>query len=318
MLRRMKEMKRLGLLLMGLCWVWTAWGQETYPFVQRDTTTLMLDLYRPAEPANGYTVVHIYGGGFINGSRTKQWDADYCRRLAEMGYTAVAMDYRLGLRSTYTDGKSKLQALKDAFYMAAADCSAAVRYLVEHGKELGIAADKIILEGSSAGAITALMTDFGRCNGLAFAAELPEGWKPAGVVAYSGAIYSETGSLKWAQAPAPTLLFHGEVDKIVPYKQIVLGRKGLYGSSAITKKMEKYEYPYCVYRLKNLGHEVSVAGPMTTGELEFFVQQYVKDGRRLYEDVTMRDASVGPSKWTDMRLRDLYKKPKSTDNRSDK
>ena len=128
------------------------------------------------------------------------------------------------------------------------------------------------------------MTDFARCNSLACAAELPENWQPAGVVAYSGAIYSKTGPLKREKQPAPTLLFHGQVDKIVPYKQITLYPRGLYGANAIVKKLDKYEYPFQVYRFPGLGHEVSVCGPLTVEELNLFVQQYIRAGRRTEVD----------------------------------
>lgn len=280
---------------------------ETFSYVERDSTTLLLDFYTPDTTANGYTIMHVFGGGFARGARNNTWDADYCRSLTKRGYAVVSMDYRLGLKGAKNVGITNLKPLEEAFYMAAADCSAAVRFLVEHASELGIDPDNIILEGSSAGAITVLMTDYGRCNALDYTAELPEGWKPAAVISYSGAIYSTHGSLKWATPPAPTLLFHGMRDKIVTYKQITLCNRGLYGTHAIVKRMAKFDLPYSVYRIPGIGHEVSVAGPMTLNELDLFVQECLIDGRTLYKDVTLRDAAVHPTKWTDMSVEDLYK-----------
>jgi len=296
----------LGLLL--VC-VFGVQARETYCFAQRDTA-LHMDLYRPAAEPNGYTLLHVFGGGFISGARTNPWDTAYCHKMASEGYTVAAIDYRLGLRGVKKVGVGNITALENAFYMAVEDCSSAIRYLVEHAGELSIDADKIILEGSSAGAITALMTDFARCNSLACAGELPEDWQPAGVVAYSGAIYSKDGALKWVKEPAPTLLFHGMVDKIVPYKQITFGHRGLFGANAIAKRMEKFDYPYCIYRLLGLGHEVSVGGPVTTDELNLFVQQYLHDKRKLYKDITYRDAAVKPGKFTYLTLKDIYKSNK--------
>lgn len=299
-------MNRISTVILLLATLFPAiYAQQTYSFVRRDSV-LQLDVYQPTAKPNGYTIVHVFGGGFIGGSRTNKWDADYCRLLADNGYTAVAIDYRLGLKGAKNVGIGNIAALENAFYMAAEDCSAAVKFLVENADRLGIAADKIILEGSSAGAITVLMTDFGRCNGLPCTAELPEGWKPAGVVAYSGAIYSKNGKLKWQQAPAPTLLFHGTVDKLVTYKQIEFGKLGLYGANSIVKRLEKYNYPYVVYRCKDLGHEVSVGGPTTINELNLFVRQLVIDKRALHSDITLRDDSIRPSKFTNMSVRDLY------------
>ena len=301
-------MKKLILTLVIIAaGIFAAQAQSSYVFAQRDSA-LSLDVYPPTAAANGYTVVHVFGGGFIKGSRSNKWDADYCRLLAANGYTAVAIDYRLGLRGVENVGISAVPALEKAFYMAAEDCASAVGYLVGHAAELGIQADKIILEGVSAGAITVLMTDFGRCNKLDFAACLPEGWKPAGVVAYSGAIYSNKGALKWAEEPAPTLLFHGTEDKIVTYKKIAVGKRGLYGADAVVKRLDKFDYPYCVYRFTSLGHEVSMGGPLTIDELNLFVKQHIISGRRLYEDITKRDAAIRPSKFTKLTLKDLYKK----------
>ena len=291
-----------------LCPLFAA-AQETYPFVQRDSA-LHLDIHRPAGTPNGYTVLHVFGGGFVSGSRNTQWDAAYCRQMADLGYTVVSIDYRLGLRGVRKVGITNVAPLENAFYMAAEDCSAAVRYLVEHAGELGIDADKIILEGVSAGAITVLMTDFGRCNHLAYTAELPEGWKPAGVVAYSGAIYSVYGALKWADKPAPTLLFHGMEDKIVPYHQIAVGKRGLYGANSIVKRLDKFSYPYCVYRFLGLGHEVCMGGPKTPEEFNLFVSEYIAAARELFKDITFRDASIRSSKFTYLTLRDIYKKQK--------
>lgn len=282
-----------------------SYAQETYLYAQRDTA-LHLDIYRPTSEPNPYTVVHVFGGGFVRGSRNRQWDADYCRFLAAHGYTAVAIDYRLGLRGAKGAGLGNIPVLERAFYMAAEDCAAAIRYLVDHAAELHIDPSRIILEGGSAGAITVLMTDYARCNSLPCAADLPQDWKPAGVVAYSGAIYSTSGALKWAKEPAPTLLFHGAQDKIVPYRQITLLPRGLYGTSAIVKRMDKFDYPYCVYRYQELGHEVSVGAMHTIDEFNLFVDQYITAGRRLYHDATMRDAAIPPSSYTHLTLRDLY------------
>lgn len=284
-----------------------ATAADTYPFVERDTT-LHLDLYAPTAPANGYTIIHVFGGGFINGARNKPWDVAYCDSLTRRGYTVVAIDYRLGLKGVHNVGITNLKPLENAFYMAAEDCSAAVRFLVTHAAELNIDPEKIILEGSSAGAITVLMTDFGRCNALDYTAELPEGWKPAAVIAYSGAIYSTHGTLKWATPPAPTLLFHGMLDKIVTYKQITFCNRGLWGANPIAKRLEKFDYPYAIYRIPGIGHEVSVAGPVTLDELDLFVKQRLIHGRTLYQDVTLRDAAVKPTKWTNLSVEDLYKK----------
>lgn len=282
---------------------------RSFEYVQRDSV-LSLDVYNASQP-NGYTVMHIYGGGFVNGSRLTKWDVDYCKQLVACGYNVVAIDYRLGLKNVKY---GKLETLENAFYMAAEDCSAAVAYIVKHARELNIDPAKIILEGSSAGAITALMTDYGRCNDLPFTRDLPKDWKPVGIVAYSGAIYSENGLVKWKNdSPAPTLMFHGTVDGIVAYNQIKIFNKGMFGAKALVKRFEKFNYPYAVYRYTDLGHEVSIGGPMTIDEFNFFVEQYITEGKKLHQDITIRNDAYRPSKVSKMKLSDFNKVQSSDD-----
>ena len=282
---------------------------RSFKYVERDSA-LYLDVYNSSKP-NGYTVMHIYGGGFVNGSRLTPWDVTYCRNLVKQGFNVVAIDYRLGLRNVKY---GKLSVLENAFYMAAEDCSAAIAYIVNNAKELKIDPSKIILEGSSAGAITALMTDYGRCNRMPYTRELPQDWKPVGVIAYSGAIYSTDGKVKWQyDQPAPTLLFHGTVDRIVPYKQIVFGKKGFFGGNALAKRFDKFNLPYCIYRYTDLGHEVSIAGPLTFDEFNQFIKQYIKDGRKLHEDITVRDDAYPPTEFSKLSLRDFNKVQSSDD-----
>ncbi len=281
-------------------------AQVSYAYVERDST-LYLDVYQPATSPNGYTVLHMFGGGYYTGSRRHPWDSTYCRQLTDCGYTVVAIDYRLGMKNLKTAGFAGLEALANAMFMAAEDCAAAIAYLDKHHQNLSIDMSKIILEGSSAGAITALLIDYGRCNDLPYAAELPKDWKPAAVVAYSGAIYTRQGKLTWAQQPAPTLLFHGTVDGIVPYKSIVFGKRGMYGADALVKHLDKNGYPYAVYRFTDLGHEVCFAGPKTVDELNLFVKHYVVQQRYLWQDITLRDKDFQPTENSRKTAKQLYK-----------
>ena len=62
----------------------------------------------------------------MSGSRANKWDTAYCHSLAERGYAVVAIDYRLGLKGVTNVGITNLKPMENAFYMAVADCSAAV------------------------------------------------------------------------------------------------------------------------------------------------------------------------------------------------
>jgi acetyl esterase/lipase len=104
-------------------------------FVERDSGPLAADVYRPhgAGPFPGMLVVH--GGAWRMGARADL--ATIAHGLAEHGYTAVAIDYRLA--PTYK------------FPAQIYDCQAAVRWMRSHAAEFKIDATRIGGFGYSAG-----------------------------------------------------------------------------------------------------------------------------------------------------------------------
>ena len=113
-------------------------------------TTLYLDFYEPqgdtisARPL----VITVFGGAFVAGSRDYSDMVEYCTRLAQHGYVAASIDYRLislwNLNST--------ALIRDA-YMAAQDVSAAIRFFKYHCAEYRIDTEQVFLLGNSAGSI---------------------------------------------------------------------------------------------------------------------------------------------------------------------
>ena len=287
-----------------------SYAQETFPFVQRDST-LYLDLYRPASPRTDKAcVVSLFGGGFVTGTRDGSLQRQIASLLTERGFTVVCIDYRLGLKdSAKVASFSGLSGMQHLFQycidIAVEDCAAAVAWLCSHASELDIDTSKIVLTGSSAGAITVLQLDWCRANTLAPAAALPQGWKPAAVVPYAGAIMSH-GKPTWNTPPAPTLLMHGTKDKIVAYKKYPpILSYALYGAKTVFKQMGKQKYPCWIVRFEGIGHEVATWLP---GSIDFFcgfVNQALA-GRITTLDATMNDSKLVPTKWTDMTLKDLY------------
>lgn len=285
--------------------------QETFPFVQRDST-LYLDVYRPAQPrADKACVMALFGGGFISGERNNKYQRTVAQLLVERGFTVVSIDYRLGLKDTAKIATfSGISGMLDMFHycidIAVEDCAAAVAWVSAHAKELDIDTSKLVLTGSSAGAITVLQLDWCRANGLAPAAALPRGWKPAAVVPYAGAIMSH-GSPTWKTPPAPTLLMHGTKDKIVAYSTYPpILTYALYGAKRVFKQFQKQNYPCWIVRFEGIGHEVATWLP---GSVDFFcgfVNQALA-GRITTLDATMNDSKLVPTRWTEMTLKDLYK-----------
>jgi triacylglycerol lipase len=104
-------------------------------YVQRDSGPLKADIYLPKGdgPFPGMLVVH--GGAWSMGTREQL--AGAALFLAEHGYTAVAIDYRL--------------APQDKWPAQIYDCAAAIRWMREHANEYKIDPTRIGAFGYSAG-----------------------------------------------------------------------------------------------------------------------------------------------------------------------
>lgn len=306
-------MRKIFVLLLLAAMTLPASAQEkrTYAFVERDST-LWLDVWTPEVPRSDKAcVVALFGGGFVSGERDNSLQTTIAQQLTARGYTVVSPDYRLGLKdSAMVASHSSLGKLQELFQwtidIAAEDCAAAVAYVVAHAGELNINPDRIVLTGCSAGAITVLQLDYCRANQLPQAAVLPEGWKPAAVVPYAGAVMCK-GKPKYKSAPAPTMLMHGTKDKIVAYKKFppVLCH-ALYGANTMFKVFKKQGYPCWIVRYEGIGHEVASFLPGSVDLFCGFVEQ-VFNGRVTTMDATMHDAKLVPTKWTKMRVMDIYK-----------
>ena len=190
---------------------------------------LKLDIYKPAE-RHGAAVLLVHGGGWSRGS--KEMVAPAARHLAEQGFVVLAQEYRL-------TGEAPFPANIH-------DVKRAIRWAKEHAAELRFDADKLCLEGHSAGAHLVLLAagtpDDPRVappEGLggvsqavaAVCAIYPptlfhyDGERPSGALAarvLPGADASpEAAALASPMshvtaAYPPVMLLHGDADKVVP------------------------------------------------------------------------------------------------------
>lgn len=268
----------------------------SYLYAQREDGPLWLDIYDPAPcEVQMPTVIFIFGGGFVSGTRDAGHFKPFYRQLSEAGYRVVAIDYRLGLKGVTGMGISQRDKLKKAIDMAVEDLCSAVRFLLDNSDVTGVKSDAVVLCGSSAGAITALQADWERCNGGATASALPEGFAFAGVAAFSGAIYSESGVPAYRKSsPAPTVFFHGIDDKIVTYTQIRFMSLCFGGSSCLCKVFEKNDWPYAIYRFKGIGHEVAGSMVRNFPLMDRFIRLNVMGGGNFVEDSTISDSAIKP------------------------
>jgi len=282
---------------------------KTYQFADREGEKLHLDFYTP-DNVNDSTicVMFIFGGGFVNGARDEDYIVEYCNKLRDRGFLVASIDYRLGLKGVKGLSPTNYKPLAKAIDMAAEDAISALAYLVNHASELRVNKDKIVLVGSSAGAITALQTDYALCNGFLNSSELPSNFRIAGVVSYSGAIFSTIGRVKYRlHNPAPTMFMHGIEDKLVPYKQMKFFKIGFFGSSKLAKVFKKNELPYRIQRYEGYGHAVAMGFTITIDELEWFCRHYVLNKEALQIDYTYYDMKAVYPEFDKVKGTELYK-----------
>jgi predicted esterase len=272
--------------------------KRSYIYASKDSTQLGLDAYSKASTSGSAgkpCVIFVFGGAFIGGHRDDSIYRRYLYTLAAHDYIVLSISYRLGLRNVTHLSRFSTAPLRKAIDMAVEDTYDATRWAIDHAVLLGIDPTKIILCGSSSGAITVLESDFYQRNHQAIANRLPATFGYAGIIAFSGAILTYDGSLKYRSAPAPTLLFHGTADKIVPYNRIRFFNKGFYGSSSIANTFRKNNYPFFIYREKDLGHETAVL-PMYRNipDILDFLDKFVIRRQQLQIDLLYTDLQAKP------------------------
>jgi len=124
---------------------------ENITYVQRGGHALQLDLYLPAAKAAAPlpAIVFVHGGGWQSGVRANF--APMAIRMAERGFAAATVSYRLSPEARYP--------------AAIHDVKAALRWVRAHAGEYGIDPARIAVGGGSAGGQIASLV--GVTNGLA-------------------------------------------------------------------------------------------------------------------------------------------------------
>ena len=272
----------------------------TYIYEKRDTCDLFLDIYNPAEGSEttykGHekpTIVFLFGGGFIQGTRD---DVDYLpwfKTMTENGYRIVSIDYRLGLKGTDKVGVAQVNALDKAIHMGVEDLFSATNFLYENSSELGIDPSNIVISGSSAGAIIVMQAEYEICNKTSWTDTLPEGFRYAGVMSFSGAILSREGKVDYRHlTAAPTLMLHGTADELVPYKQIAVLHLGFFGGGKLVERFQKYGFNYNMYHFLDYGHEIAGSMPTTVDLQLRFLQTNVMEGKKRIIEAWISDPDV--------------------------
>ena len=293
----------------------SAAAQETYRFVQRDTCSLYLDIFRASEGSDTTfqnkpkpTIMFVFGGGFVMGERSDNFAMEWINRLNAEGYAVVTIDYRLGMKG-YKVGKGLIGTYQasDRFALSqqigVEDVISAVSFLAEND-DLGIDVNNLVISGSSAGAIISLAAEYSIVNGKAEG--LPAGFNFKGVMSFAGAIISNSGEPKYSAAPCPTLLLHGTSDKIVAYKHFGAFGRGIWGSSWLAKQYAKNGWDHCIYRFKGRTHDVAAYMNYIWPLEKEFLEQNVILGARRTVDAIVDDPTLPNFSWSVSTLSDIY------------
>ena len=271
---------------------------------------LGMDLYAPKDDAQRHPcIIFIYGGGFSENNQKAETTRAFCRRAADDGFVAFAIDYRLGLKGFVSRGRlGMIRPTQNAIRMATEDLFRALTCILENAEALKVDPAKIVLVGSSAGAITALQADYELGNRTPMTALIPEDFRFAGIASFAGAIFSSDGAVKYrVHPPAPTFFLHGTADKLVTYKSITLFKLGFYGAKPLIKRFEKAGYPYVAMRFKDEGHVVSTKMLKEYDALMWFINQMAFEKKNYRIDVTFNDVDREPVWWDRITPEGVYK-----------
>jgi acetyl esterase/lipase len=117
--------------------------ERNVPYGEAGREQLLLDIHRP--PTRDTTrpaVLLFHGGGLVFGDRT--WMDDWAQHLAEVGYVAFSIGYRL----LGEDGSDRWPAQLD-------DAQRAVRWVRANADDYGVDPERICAFGHSAGGLLA-------------------------------------------------------------------------------------------------------------------------------------------------------------------
>lgn len=213
-------------------------GAETHIYRSTSPEPMRLHVFKPKDwkaedrrPA----MLFFFGGGWSKGTPEKS--AGWARHFAKLGMVGIAPDYRTRNRFNTTPLES------------VADGRAALRWVEDHAAELGVNASKIVVGGNSAGGHIALWTAITQTPPGSNPQEAPR-IKPAILILLStvsdtsmlsGYTPYRFGTNATALSPAqqldakmpPMLMFHGDADKTVPYRQAIALRDKLVATSNV-------------------------------------------------------------------------------------
>lgn len=224
---------------------------RTFSYATRDGQKLNLDrLVDKSVKVVGKrpVIIFSFGGGWEGGTRSDPGIRSSLGHLAALGYTVIAIDYRLGIKIAKERKEFRPDNGVEMYLRAIAwgveDIFDSTSFVLNHADEWNIDRDQIVLMGGSSGATDSLVAEYNVANETELArTHLPEGFRYAGIISMAGAFWLKPGTpLAFKKKPAPILFFHGAKDQLVTYDEYQ-GTFSGYGPVAYFRKFAGPDYP---------------------------------------------------------------------------
>lgn len=256
---------------------------------------LLLDIYQSGEPCSALRpyVILIHGGGFTMGAKDQGQLPSYAERIAEEGYVAISINYRLEgdqpvpsaeftplrdglLASTSVPVTAQLELRADTISSAIEDAVTAIRWIEENDDSNCIDSSRMALWGGSAGAFIAMSVAYALDD---YSINVT---KPKSVIDHWGGLF-ETNVVEMSDPPL--FIIHGDSDTVVDYGKAL----------ELQDEAEAKSLPYAFYTIAGAGHgfgeipiETLTVNGVTLQELEIrFLNTHLRDGEANYEVVTV-------------------------------
>lgn len=244
-------------------------SEKDVVFREVDGQQVRADIFRPADEELCPLVVMIHGGAWAAGDK---WDlVDHARELAQAGFVAVSINYRLA-PGCQIDGQIE-------------DCRAALRWSVEHAPKWKADPSRLALWGYSAGAhlasLLALNRDKDDPKLLAVVAGgapcefsfIPEDsqvlkYVVGGTRRDNPQGYAKVSPVNYANKDAPAFFFfHGTRDWLVPQNS----------SKVLFEKLKSESVPVEYCSVVGKGHLLSFLDAGAREQAIQFLQKQLKE-----------------------------------------
>lgn len=264
--------------------------RTSYQYANKDRQELYLDRIVATSveiEVKQPVIVFSFGGGWEGGARNDPGLDSVYDRFTSLGYTVIAIDYRLGIkiakeRNEFSEANGTAMYLR-AIEWGVEDIFDATSFILSQAGAWNIDPDQIVLVGSSSGATNSLVAEFNVANETELArAHLPAGFRYAGVISMAGAFWLKANTpLVFENKPAPIMFFHGAKDQFVTYDEIQGPFSG-YGPVYFFRAFAGPDYPKWFVDYPQGDHIIAGLPVIDSmNEIESFLQKLVKERQQL-------------------------------------